>query len=351
MLFLGIQYTSICSMHAGCVAGAIEQWRPSAAASQAAHGVAPRHHVGCSLAMTTPRLHPRPVYPSFFGEVLPSTLHSFVRTTAAGTLLVKALEPLFANSVSWALRSGLSDRAMFTGGMVLLHSALYFGVNGVLYSEPEFLRPYRIERSVQQLPSKELLQQTLLSGAVGRILIEPLLVWFLLYELLVQVGGMPAMHSLVGDWSDVAAVLFAARLFNDVAFYWSHRALHHPSLYGRFHKQHHRYTGTIGFAAEHAHPVEQLLSNQIPTVGLCVLVGPHPLVFYVWIMLRLLQTYETHSGVLLPWSQGEATAWHDYHHSHNRGCFGAMWLDQLCGTCDHYLVWKQKQRQKQKQKQ
>jgi hypothetical protein len=106
------------------------------------------------------------------------------------------------------------------------------------------------------------------------------------------------------------AVLLGARIFNDVGFYWSHRALHHPPLYRLFHKQHHQFTATIGaaaasfdrkkrlaakcphcgpasgdsldaqvarkqraeqngvcgwaagFAAEHAHPVEQLLSNR-----------------------------------------------------------------------------------------
>ncbi len=41
-------------------------------------------------------------------------------------------------------------------------------------------------------------------------------------------------------------------------FYWTHRILHHPVMYKRFHKQHHEYTGTIGFAAEHAHPFEQV---------------------------------------------------------------------------------------------
>ena len=290
--------------------------------------------------MTTPRLHPRPAYPSFAREVLPSMLYSFARSTVAGTLLVKALEPTFADALGWALHVGLSDRGAFTIGMVLLHSVLYFGVNGLLFADPGFLRPYRIERSAHQMPSKDLLRQTLVSGAVGRFVIEHPLVWYVLYELMVRIGGMPSMHSQVGDCRAVGAILCAARLFNDVAFYGSHRALHHPALYGRFHKQHHRFTGTIGFAAEFAHPVEQLFSNQLPTVGFCILAGPHPLVFYAWITIRLLQTYETHSGVLLPWSQGEATAWHDYHHSHNRGCFGAMWLDQLCGTCDHYLAWK-----------
>ena len=47
-------------------------------------------------------------------------------------------------------------------------------------------------------------------------------------------------------------------LFLDTSFYWSHRLLHHPRLYKHFHKQHHEYRGTIGFAAEYAHFVEQV---------------------------------------------------------------------------------------------
>jgi sterol desaturase/sphingolipid hydroxylase (fatty acid hydroxylase superfamily) len=43
-------------------------------------------------------------------------------------------------------------------------------------------------------------------------------------------------------------------LVNDFLFYWAHRALHHPKLYGRIHKQHHLFKQTIGIAAEFAHP-------------------------------------------------------------------------------------------------
>jgi hypothetical protein len=53
-------------------------------------------------------------------------------------------------------------------------------------------------------------------------------------------------------------------VFNDVFFYLSHRIVHHKSIYGYVHKQHHTYTGTIGVAAEYASPIEQILSNQAP---------------------------------------------------------------------------------------
>ena len=45
-------------------------------------------------------------------------------------------------------------------------------------------------------------------------------------------------------------------------------------------------------AAEFAHPVEVILSNQVPTVGLVLGLGAHPLVQLAWIALRLAQTYE-----------------------------------------------------------
>ncbi len=58
--------------------------------------------------------------------------------------------------------------------------------------------------------------------------------------------------------------MLALQLFLDTTFYWSHRALHHPALYKHFHKQHHEYKGTIGFAAEYASTVEQVRGPLCP---------------------------------------------------------------------------------------
>ena len=86
---------------------------------------------------------------------------------------MKVLEPAFTTSVLWASSHvGLSERSMFTAGMVLLHSFLYFGVNGVLHANPDFLRPYQIERSDHQRPSDALLRETLLTGVVNRFVLE-----------------------------------------------------------------------------------------------------------------------------------------------------------------------------------
>ncbi len=90
--------------------------------------------------------------------------------------------------------------------------------------------------------------------------------------------------------------MFGCVLFLDTSFYWSHRWLHHPSIYKYVHKQHHEYRGTIGFAAEYAHLVEQVVSNYIGVAGLVVILRVHPLLWLTWLAYRLCQTYEGHSG-------------------------------------------------------
>merc|ERR1711918_8064 len=98
------------------------------------------------------------------------------------------------------------------------------------------------------------------------------------------------------------------------------RIFHSKALYKRFHKQHHEFSGTVGFAAEYADPVEVVVSNQIPTVGGVLFFGCHPLCVWLWIALRLQQTYEAHSGYYftgpLDWfglSHAESAAHHDHH--------------------------------------
>merc|ERR1711943_41191 len=109
-------------------------------------------------------------------------------------------------------------------------------------------------------------------------------------------------------------------LLNDVAFYVAHRTIHHKRLYSWIHKQHHSYTGSVGFAAEYAHPIEQVFANQLPSVAGCLFFGAHPLIFFVWLGGRLQQTYEGHSGFCFhgTWlhtiglTNADAAAYHDF---------------------------------------
>jgi sterol desaturase/sphingolipid hydroxylase (fatty acid hydroxylase superfamily) len=133
---------------------------------------------------------------------------------------------------------------------------------------------------------------------------------------------------------------------NEWLFYWCHRLLHTKWMYARIHKQHHEYIGSMGIAAEYAHPVEYILGNILPTLFGFILVGKfHPLTLLVWLYLRLQQTYENHSGYsfyntifeTLKLSHGSWASHHDYHHSHNTGNFGSELCDWVCGTMDGYV--------------
>ena len=69
-------------------------------------------------------------------------------------------------------------------------------------------------------------------------------------------------------------------------------------------------------------------------------------VWFLWLAWRLEQTYEAHSGYCFygTWlhsiglTNSEAAAYHDYHHTGNRGNFGASYLDWMHGTMDSWLA-------------
>jgi len=128
----------------------------------------------------------------------------------------------------------------------------------------------------------------------------------------------------------------------DFAFYWSHRLLHNRRLYSRIHKIHHEYTGTIGIAAEFAHPIEFTFGNVVPALLGPKLLGSraHMMTVYFWVFIRLAVTFEVHSGYNFPWSPlkllpfSSTPEYHDFHHSHNVGNFASSFYfwDYICGT-------------------
>lgn len=138
--------------------------------------------------------------------------------------------------------------------------------------------------------------------------------------------------------------LAACIILEDFAFYWVHRALHHRLVYGLVHKRHHEYKANVGIAAEHFHPVEDLF-NLVPFLLGPILFKVHLSTFLLWMVIRMSEIVNSHSGYSLPFSpwemclsvQGGAER-HEYHHSANIGCYGSftkLW-DKLGGTDTSY---------------
>ncbi len=137
------------------------------------------------------------------------------------------------------------------------------------------------------------------------------------------------------------AVFFVAE---DTWHYWMHRAFHWGPLYKHVHKIHHQYSAPFGLAAEYASPIEVLflgIGTVFSPVLWAALTGDlHILTMYVWIMLRLFQAIDAHSGYDFPWSLHRLLPFwagaqhHDVHHERFIGNYSSSfrWWDYLMDT-------------------
>jgi sterol desaturase/sphingolipid hydroxylase (fatty acid hydroxylase superfamily) len=250
----------------------------------------------------------------------------------ASWFLVESIKaPIICTALCFALSEPFSnlrenwiftERMFFIAAATIVHSGIYVLVNGFfgLCKIQGWFSAHAIERTDRMKNPPGLYKRTAIEAVLNHCISQPLIMFFL-HEHVSSPSTSQLPSPLV-----VLQHMAMAKLFNAVFFYFTHRWLHTPYMYKRFHKQHHEYKGTIGVAAEYANPVESLLSNVFPTVGYCFIMRVHPLIFLVWLASRLVETYEAHSGYdfsntllgrcgLL---HGHAASWHDWHHSNNK---------------------------------
>lgn len=133
-------------------------------------------------------------------------------------------------------------------------------------------------------------------------------------------------------------------VLEDAWHYWQHRFLHWGPMYKYVHKIHHQYSAPFGMAAEYASPIEVAFLG-LGTVGVpivwCALTGDlHVFTMYMWIVLRLFQAIDAHSGYDFPISMRHWFPWwggadfHDKHHEKFIGNYSSSfrWWDYICDT-------------------
>ena len=133
-------------------------------------------------------------------------------------------------------------------------------------------------------------------------------------------------------------------VMEDAWHYWFHRGLHYGPVYRAIHKMHHTYSAPFGLAAEYASPIEVMLLGfgivGCPIIWVSVTGDMHLLTMYAWIVLRLFQAIDAHSGYDFPWSLRKIIPFwagadhHDLHHEKFIGNYASSfrWWDKMMDT-------------------
>ena len=237
-----------------------------------------------------------------------------------------------------ALLHKLGDAGTFTALSFATYLFVFWGyhalLNGFVYSgRLTWLRRFKVH---DKEPTSELAKKALQEAALGSVVQVPLL--YILYQRFWSHIMPMSLRTLPGLQESITYLVAWHALF-DTWFYWGHRCMHMPALYGRFHKQHHEFHASVGIAATYAHKVEELLVNIPSTLIGPVLLPRHGLLWLLYLALRLHETVDAHCGYDWPWSIWRWCPFHggcrrhDFHHSHNSGNFGGfvVW-DRICGT-------------------
>jgi len=312
------------------------------------------------MACFSPRLQQRPIYDSG-GKILYGTLIRWLRFSLLCAIFTRVTTPLYFHAytyfnkmretwteVSYTFYWVNGDDIFFTIGLSLCITTVYFITNGffAICDEWQCLQRYKLPRRPSQEPSKELVIHTLKSEAIAHFVTAPPLMCLVVGPLFqarssTSAGNPENIPGLYTIWLQ----FFLSDVLYEFMFYWGHRILHSQHFYGIIHKKHHLYINTRSFAAEYSHPLEAVLANYIPVLAGLFITGVHFHVAFMWFFCRIVKFNETHSGYCFKgtwlYSYGltfaDQAAFHDHHHTVNRGNFGSPLTDWLFGTMDSWI--------------
>ncbi|CCF58998.1 hypothetical protein KAFR_0F04030 [Kazachstania africana CBS 2517] len=275
-----------------------------------------------------------------------STLAELVRADTYSETLVNiarnqpqlnVMEQYWAAWYTWMNNDILATGLMF----FLLHEFVYFSrslpwfiIDHIPYFRRWKLQPTKIPSTKEQLIC---LKSVLLS----HFLVEAIPIWTF-HPMCQKLGitiEVPFPH-----YKTMLKEICLFFVLEDMWHYWGHRLFHYGVLYKYIHKQHHKYAAPFGLSAEYAHPVETMTLG-FGTVGMPILyvmyTGKlHLFTLCIWVVFRLFQAVDSHSGYDFPWSlHNFLPFWagaehHDLHHHYFIGNYASSfrWWDYCLDT-------------------
>jgi Delta7-sterol 5-desaturase len=159
-----------------------------------------------------------------------------------------------------------------------------------------------------------------------------------------MMANMTPATSAVG-WAWAVALTFLLFAIEDTSFYWTHRAMHHPTLFRLFHSVHHDSHDPTPFTAYSFHPLEAVVQslNGLPTLLPLMFLPWDPTVLIVYGFGQIAFNVIGHLGYeVYPayWNRLPGLRWktpglhHYLHHQMVGGNYALYfrWWDKWCGT-------------------
>lgn len=268
----------------------------------------------------------------------PSPLSLLTPILDTGNSLVLLLRSYWSAYYSWMDNDFLATGLLF----LLIHEIVYFGKSApwtVLDYTPYFRR-YKIQPT--KIPSTSEQLECFKDVLIAHAFIEALPIFA--FQPICKVFDIDYTADTFPPLKTFLIQVTAFFLMEDTWHYWFHRALHIGPLYKHIHKQHHKYAAPFGLTAEYAHPIEVAVTG-LGTVGSPLLWAyffgkVHLITVICWVVLRLFQAVDSHSGYDFPWSLRHfLPIWagadhHDDHHKYFVGNYASSFRhwDYLLGT-------------------
>ncbi|KAF2187412.1 hypothetical protein K469DRAFT_705104 [Zopfia rhizophila CBS 207.26] len=248
----------------------------------------------------------------------------------------------YAERMWMAWYTYMQNDVLATGIMsFVMHEAVYFGrsLPWIIIDMLPVFRKYKIQQ--HKIPTAWEQWQCALLVLFSHFTVELPQIWS--FHPLCQFFGL----STTVPFPSIYKMAFQIAVFfvlEDTWHYWTHRAMHWGPLYKNIHKIHHQYSAPFGLAAEYASPIEVMVLGLgavgSPILWTAITGDLHILTMYLWIVLRLFQAIDAHSGYEFPWSLHHFLPFwagaehHDLHHERFIGNYSSSfrWWDLLFDT-------------------
>ncbi|KAL8371936.1 hypothetical protein RB595_001645 [Gaeumannomyces hyphopodioides] len=250
---------------------------------------------------------------------------------------LSAVERLWAAWYLW-----MQNDTLATGIMsFVMHEVVYFGrsLPWIVIDAIPYFNRWKIQN--QKVPTAKEQWDCTMLVLFGHFTVELPQIW--VFHPLATYFGLEYGVPFPSVWT-MAMQIAIFFVIEDAWHYWFHRALHYGPLYKAIHKLHHTYSAPFGLAAEYASPIETMLLGfgvvGTPIVWVSITGDLHLFTMYMWIVLRLFQAIDAHSGYDFPWSLRKILPFwagadhHDLHHERFIGNYASSfrWWDYVLDT-------------------